>query len=181
MASFTAAAFASHPWAHTAASVCVVLIALASLASVFALLLGYSRIPFAAARDGNFPAVFGKLHARREFPVVSLLTLCGVTLLCCLFRLAEVIASLVVLRILFQFLLQGVAVLLSRHRAERRLPGRFRMPLYPLPTVLAMAGFVFILLSRPHVFAELRLAGGVLLSGLLVYTVRSRYAARPSA
>ncbi len=173
IAAFTEQAFSSHPWAHAAGSTAVVLIALASLASVFALLLGYSRIPFAAAQDGNFPAVFARLHPRHRVPTVALLTLCGVTLLCCLFRLQEVIASLVVVRIVLQFLLQGVAVMLPSHRRIRQQPGRFRMPLYPLPTVLAMGGFLYILLSRPKLLVELRPVTFVLISGLLVYGIRA--------
>ncbi len=173
IAVFAQTAFAGHTWAHAAGSVAVVLIALTAIASVYALLLGYSRIPFAAAQDGNFPAVFGRLHSRHRVPTVALLTLCGVTLLCCLFRLQEVIASLVVVRIVFQFLLQGVAVMLPRHRETRRAAGVFRMPLYPLPTVLAMCGFLYILLSRPKLLLELRPVLFVLVSGLLVYGVRS--------
>ena len=105
------AVFMERLYGHTAAGVIVMLIALAALASVFALLLGYSRIPFAAARDGNFPAWFGVLHPKHRIPMHSLLTLGGITLVCCIFRLQEVITTLVVVRILFQFLLQGTAAL----------------------------------------------------------------------
>jgi amino acid transporter len=171
IAVFTQTAFGTHAWAHTAAAFAVVLIAVASLASVFALLLGYSRIPFAAAQDGNFPKVFATLHPKHRVPSVALLTLCGVTLLCCLFRLQEVIASLVVVRIVFQFLLQGIAVMMPRHRKARRAAGSFRMPLYPLPTLLAMGGFIYILLSRPKLLVELRPVTFVLVTGLLVYGV----------
>ncbi len=174
MATVAERAFAGHAWAHSAGTVAVVLVAVAALASVYALLLGYSRIPFAAARDRNFPAIFGQLSERTKVPGVSLVTLGAFTALCCVFRLAEVIASLVVLRILFQFLLQGVAVLLPRHRAERRLAGRFHMPLYPLPTLLALAGFVFILVSRPQIVREMRLAAFVLVTGLAAYWLRAR-------
>lgn len=174
MATFTEHAFAAHAWAHSAATCAVVLVAVASLASVYALLLGYSRIPFAAARDGNFPAVFGRLHPKLRSPVISLLTLAGIAVVCCLFRLQEVIASLVVLRILFQFLLQGVAVLLPNHRRERQEPERFRMPLYPLPVLVAMSGFVFIVVSRPAIVGELRLALFVLVTGLAAYALRRR-------
>ncbi len=173
IAVFAEQAFASHIWAHAAGSAAVVLIALAALASVYALLLGYSRIPYAAARDGNFPAVFARLHPRYRVPTVALLMLCGVTLACCVLRLQEVIASLVVIRLVFQFLLQGVAVMLPRHRAARQRAGSFRMPLYPLPAALAMCGFVYILASRPHLALELRPVGFVLLTGALVYGVRA--------
>src|SRR3984893_4089951 len=79
---FTMAVFMERLYGHTAAGVIVVLIALAALASVFALLLGYSRIPFAAARDGNFPAWFGVLHSKHRVPMNSLLMLGSVTLVC---------------------------------------------------------------------------------------------------
>ena len=173
IAVFAQQAFAAHTWAHAAGSVAVVLIALASLASVYALLLGYSRIPYAAAEDGNFPAVFARLHPRNHVPTVALLTLSAVTLLCCVFRLQEVIASLVVVRIVFQFLIQGVAVMLPRHRAARQRAGSFRMPLYPLPTLLAMCGFVYILLSRPRLLVELRPVAFVLVTGMVAYAFRS--------
>jgi len=94
-----------------------------------------------------------------------------VTLFCCIFRLQEVITTLVVIRILFQFLLQGLAVLLPKHRRERKLRG-FRMPLYPLPVLLALSGFCFILFSRPNFLREMRTAGVILLAGAAVYSVR---------
>jgi len=174
MAAFVQIAFASHPWAHAAASVVVVLIATASLASVFGLLLGYSRIPYAAARDGNFPAIFGRVHPRFHIPAISLFTLGGIAMLLCLLRLQEVIASLVIIRIVFQFLMQGIAVMVPKHRAERRKHGRFRMPLYPLPALVALGGFLFILFSRQNFAAELKLAGMVAVSGLAVYFLRAR-------
>jgi amino acid transporter len=168
---YTMATFMERLYGHGAASVVVILIAAAALSSVFALLLGYSRIPFAAARDGNFPAVFGRIHVKHRIPHVALLTLGAVTLVCCVFRLQEVITTLVVIRILFQFLLQGLAVLLPKHRRERKLRG-FRMPLYPLPVILALSGFVFILLSRPNFLKEMRTAGVILVAGAAVYALR---------
>ena len=168
---FTMAVFMERLYGHKAAGVIVVLIALAALASVFALLLGYSRIPFAAARDGNFPAWFGVLHPKLRIPIHSLLILGGITLLCCIFRLQEVITTLVVVRILFQFLLQGTAALLPKHRGERKLRG-FRMPLYPLPVLLALCGFLFILFSRPNFLREMRTAGLILVIGATVYGFR---------
>jgi len=168
---FTMAVFMERLYGHAAASVIVVLISVAALCSVLALLLGQSRIPFAAARDGNFPSWFGAIHPRLRMPHHSLLTLGAMTMVCCIFRLQEVITALVVIRILFQFLLQGVAVLLPKHRRERRERG-FRMPLYPLPALLALAGFLFILFSRTNFVREIRTAGVILLAGLAVFAVR---------
>jgi len=168
---YTMATFMERLYGHGAAAVVVILIAAAALSSVFALLLGYSRIPFAAAKDGNFPAIFGRVHPKHRIPHIALLTLGSVTIVCCVFRLQEVITTLVVIRILFQFLLQGTAVLLPKHRRERKLRG-FRMPLYPLPVILALSGFVFILLSRPNFLKEMRTAGVVLIAGAIVYSAR---------
>ena len=154
---------------RVAADGIVLLIALSAAASVLALLLGYSRIPYAAARDGNFPAIFGRLHSEHRVPDVSLRVLGGMTLFCCLFRLGEVISTLVIIRILFQFLLQGLAVLGPRHRSARALREGFRMPMYPLPALVALLGFCFILLSRPHVWREMRIAGVILLVGAVVF------------
>jgi amino acid transporter len=168
---FTMAVFMEKLYGHAAAGVIVLLIALAALASVFALLLGYSRIPFAAARDGNFPSWFGAVHPKHRVPMHSLLTLGGITLMCCIFRLQEVITTLVVIRISFQFLLQGTAALLPKHRRERKTRG-FRMPLYPLPVLLALGGFVFILFSRPNFLREMRTAGLILVAGSVVYALR---------
>jgi amino acid transporter len=177
---FTMAVFMERLYGHTTAGILVVLIAVAALASVFALLLGYSRIPFAAARDGNFPAWFGTLHPRHRIPQHSLLTLGIITLVCCIFRLQEVITTLVVIRILFQFLLQGAATLLPKHRLQRRERG-FRMPLYPLPVVLALSGFVFILFSRPNFLKEMRTAVLILLAGVVVYALRYAHTRNHSA
>ena len=171
MAVFMERAYGLGVVGRAAAAGIVALVALAASASVLALLLGYSRIPYAAARGGNFPAVFGRVHPKHRIPHVSLLTLGGMTLFCCLFRLQEVITTLVVIRILFQFLLQGVAVLLPRHRAARKGQG-FRMPLYPFPVLVALTGFLFILLSRPNFLREMRTAGVILVAGAIVYGVR---------
>jgi amino acid transporter len=168
---YTMAVFMERVYGRGAADAIVILIALAASASVLALLLGYSRIPYAAAKGGNFPRLFAKVHPKHHIPHVSLMVLAGMTLFCCLFRLQEVITTLVVIRILFQFLLQGVAVLLPRHRRARQTQS-FRMPLYPLPVFITLAGFLFILLSRPNFFREMRTAGTILLAGSIVYGVR---------
>ena len=168
---FTMAVFMERLYGHGAAGVIVVLIAVAALCSVFALLLGQSRIPFAAARDGNFPSWFGAIHPELRIPHHALLWLGTITMICCVFRLQEVITALVVIRILFQFLLQGLAVLLPKHRRQRKLRG-YRMPLYPIPALLAISGFLFILISRQNFLREIRTAGVILLVGLAVYGIR---------
>ncbi len=147
------------------------LIMVTAFASIFSLLLGYSRIPYAAARDGNFFAPFGRLHPTGGFPYLSLLYLGGVAALFCFFSLAEVIAALVILRILVQFLLQHIGVLYLR-RSQPDLPRPFRLWLYPLPPLLALGGFLYILLGRPNFGHEIRLAALVVLLGVLAWLLR---------
>jgi amino acid transporter len=150
-----------------------------AFASVFSLLLGYSRIPYAAARDGNFFRVFGRLH-KGGFPHVSLLALGGMAVVFCFFSLADVIASLVVLRILVQFLMQHIGVMILRKtQPEMRRP--FRMWLYPAPPVLAMLGFVYILVERANFARELVLAGLVIAAGAAVYGIREWMRRSPPA
>lgn len=151
-----------------------VLVMVTAFASVFSLLLGYSRIPFAAAREGGFFAVFGKLHPTRNFPHVSLLALAGVACVACFFSLGDVVAALVVIRILLQFLLQHIGVMVLR-RTQPGLPRPFRMGLYPLPPILALIGFVYIVVFRPNFHREVVLAGCVLIAGVLAYAIWSRY------
>ncbi len=149
------------------------LIVWTAFASVFSLLLGYSRVPFAAARDGNYFRVLSAVHPKHGIPHRSLVALGLVAAGFCFFSLQQVITMLVVTRILLQFLLQHVGVMVLRvQRPELERP--FRIPLYPLPPVAAMAGFMFILVNRSQALGGLALAGGIAVSGTLIYGVRAR-------
>ncbi len=143
-----------------------------AFASVFSLLLGYSRVPYAAALDGNYFRTFARVHPEKRFPTVSLLALGGVAILFCLLRLADVIAALVVIRILLQFIVQAIGVMVLRRR-QPEMPRPFRMWLYPLPALMAIAGFCYILLARKNFQREIKYAFVILIAGLLVYFVRS--------
>ena len=157
---------------HTAAVVVTLLIMWTAFASVFSLLLGYSRVPYAAAVDGNYFRAFGKVHERHHIPHVSLLALAGVAALCCFLKLADVIAALVVIRIMVQFLVQAVGLLYLR-ASRPDFPRPYRMWLYPLPALLAMAGFVFVLVSRPAFLKEVRYGTVVVIVGLAVFLWRA--------
>ena len=157
--------------AHILAQVAAVLIMITAFGSVFALLLGYSRIPYAAAANGEFFPVFARLHPTRGFPYISLLTLAFAAAVFCFFSLADVIAAMVVIRLLLQFLTQHIGVLYLR-RSQPDLPRPFRLWLYPLPPLLALAGFTYILLARPNFTRELALAAAVILIGTTLFFVR---------
>ena len=125
------------------ASVFTLLVLWTAFGSVFALLLGYSRVPYAAAREGYFFSVFGRLHPTKGFPHVSLLVLGLLSIVCSFFSLGIVIDALIATRILVQFVGQIAAVILLR----RRRPGMtrpYRIWLYPATTIVALAGWLFI-------------------------------------
>src|SRR5438093_2617156 len=127
-------------WAGAAVTVMILWTA---FASIFALLLGYSRIPYAAALDGYFFRVFGKLHPTGHFPSVSVLVLGAITILASFLELSEVIGMLITARILIQFVGQIAAVMILR-KTEPGYPPSFRIWLYPLPCLIALAGWLYI-------------------------------------
>lgn len=144
------------------------LIVWAVVACMFSITLGYSRIPFAAARQGDFFSIFARLHPRGQYPVVSLLTLGGLTAICCYFPLQLVIDAAVAVRILIQFIGQTVGLhLLRKLRPEVPLP--FRMRLYPLPSLVALVGWLFLLATSN--WKVLATALGVTASGVPVFLI----------
>lgn len=155
-----------------AASVISVLVMWTAFASIFSLTLGYSRVPYAAALDGNYFRAFAKVHPVDHFPYVSLLALTGVAAVFCFLRLADLIASLIVIRIVLQFLVQSIGVIVLRIRRPD-MPRPFRMWLYPVPALVASASFLFILFSRKDFLREVRYAGVILVVGVVIYGVRS--------
>jgi APA family basic amino acid/polyamine antiporter len=152
-------------WAGTLVALLVIWTA---FASVFSLLAGYSRIPFAAARDGNFFTVFQRVHPRDHFPTASVLLLGGLASLFCIFQLRDLVSALVVIRILLLFLLQAVGAVVWRITNPTQ-PRPFRMWLYPLPVLITLAGFSMVLLDKlPLVGRGLLFAGIGVLAFLLL-------------
>ncbi len=116
--------------------------------------------------------VMWTVHPVYQFPYVSLLALAGVAALFCFLRLADLIAALVVIRIILQFLVQSIGVIVLRIRRPE-MPRPFRMWLYPVPALVAAGSFVFILVSRTGFLREIRYAGVILVVGIIVYCVRA--------
>jgi amino acid transporter len=116
--------------------------------------------------------VFARVHPVLQFPHVSLLALAGASMLFCFFPLADVISALVVIRILLQFLLQAVGVIVLRIRRPD-MPRPFRMWLYPIPALLAIAGFGYIAVARHNFLKEIRYAAVILIAGLVIYSARA--------
>jgi amino acid transporter len=153
-----------------AAGLVTVMIIWTALASTFAALLGYSRIPYAAARAGHFFRYFARTHPRGHFPHRSLLMVSGMALLACLADLPTVITALLTSRILIQFVGQiaTVAVLRARRDAPRPV---FEMPMYPLPAIVALLGWVFVFVTSKPIVVVYGVAS--LLLGILVFAAWS--------
>jgi amino acid transporter len=141
---FIVSTFVERLYGHGAASVATVMVLWIALASVFSVLLGYSRVPYSAALDGNFFPIFGKLHPTKHFPHVSLLALGALAFFFSVeLDLETSIAGILAVRLIVQFIGQAVGVMLLRKRlGTERLP--FKMWLYPLPAILTMFGWAWL-------------------------------------
>jgi amino acid transporter len=165
-AQFVVSIFMERVYGSTVASVFTLMILWTAFGSVFALLLGYSRIPYAAARDGYFFEPFGRLHPTKGFPHVSLIVLGGVSILSSFVSLGVVIDALIATRIVVQFMGQIAGVVLLRRRAPE-MARPFRIWLYPVPVVIAFVGWVFIFSTSGALVILFGL--GVLALGLLCF------------
>ncbi len=164
--------FIERLYGNTAAMVATVMILWVALASLFAVMLGYSRVPYAAAIDGAFFKVFGKLHPTKNFPYISLLFLAGLAFIfSLLFRMGDIISGILGMRILIQFIGQAIGVVLLRKRnGKRALP--YKMPLYPLPVILAIIMWLLVFYATGQLIIKSFLV--VFGSGLLVYFVLAK-------
>ncbi len=159
-----ASIFMERIYGNTAGIIITVLILWIALASLFAVVLGYSRIPYAAAVDGNFFQLFSKLHPTKDFPYVSLTFLCSLGFIfSLLFRLEKAIDSILAMRIIIQFIGQSVGLVLLRERlGTKNLP--FKMWLYPVPVVVSICIWLFLLISTGWfaLWGSLLAAGGII-------------------
>ena len=151
------------PWA---ASLMSLLLVWCCFGSVFAGMFGYSRIPYGAARDGNFFSIFSRIHPQKEAPHLSLLLIGGMTLFWGLFDLQTIINALITTRILEQFVGQAIGViLLRRNRPDLYRP--YKMWLYPLPPLLALAGWLYVYFASGWLY--IALGAVTLVVGVVVY------------
>ena len=171
---FIVSIFMERIYGPKVAAIFTAMVLWAAFGSVFALLLGYSRIPYAAALDGYFFKIFGRLHPQKHFPYVSLLVMGGISILCSFLSLGMVIDALLTTRILIQFIGQILAVALLRKRAP--LAERpYRIWLYPIPSLVALVGWIFIFATSDWKLILLGLGTLAVGAGLfLVWSWRTR-------
>lgn len=157
---------------HAAATVVTCLVLWVAFASVFSATLGYSRIPYAAAQDGEFFKIFAKLHPTKNFPYVSLLFLGAVAFIfSMLFKLSETISAILAMRIMIQFIGQAVGLLILRNK-KNAAAFPYKMPLFPLPVIVAILMWLFILISTG---TKLMFSGLIVIFlGAIVYFIKAR-------
>ncbi|WP_439379345.1 APC family permease [Amycolatopsis lexingtonensis] len=153
-------------WGTVTAKIVTVLIVVAAIGSVFAGLLGGSRVPFEAARDKVFLPVFGKLHPKLNLPTAGVLTMGAITIIGSLFTLTDVINAAVATLVIIQSLAQ-VAAIWTLRRRQPDLKRPYRQWLYPVPTLLALVGWVYIYVSATPLSIGLSL--GWIALGALAY------------
>lgn len=163
---FVVSTFMEKIYGTRAASVATMLVLWIAFASLFAVVLGYSRVPYAAAADGHFFPLFAKLHPTRNFPYISLLFLGGIGFVfSLLFKLEHAIKAILAMRILVQFIAQSVGVVLLRRRLGKAA-SPYKMWLYPLPVILSVFFWLFVLFST----GRLALYGLILSgAGIVIY------------
>jgi len=172
---FIARTFSDPATGQAAALAMTVLILIVTASSLYAVVLGYSRIPYAAARDGQFFEVFGRLHPTKRFPHISLLTIGAVAIPFCFFTLGQLVNWLILVQILVQFVWQCAGViLLRRYRPDIVKP--FRMWLYPLPALVSLAMWIYIFATAP--LAGILFAIGFLVVAIAAYAVFRTAASR---
>jgi fructoselysine transporter len=169
---FVVSIFFERLYGNTAAKIATLLILWVTLASLFAVLLGYSRVPYAAAVDGNFFKIFGKLHPVKNFPYISLLVLAAFAFVfSLLIKMSDAINGILAMRIVVQFVGQAVGVvLLRKKRGTTNLP--YKMPLYPLPVILAIV--IWLLIFRATGLEVIKSFIIVFCSGLVVYFIYAK-------
>ncbi|HEX9250466.1 MAG TPA: amino acid permease [Gemmatimonadaceae bacterium] len=168
--SFIVSIFMQKIYGTGVAVIFTLLVLWTAFGSVFALLLGYSRIPYAAAESGYFFRVFARLHPTKDFPYISLLVLGAISIVAGFFSLGTVIDALIVTRILVQFMGQAFGLILLR-RQQPDMPRPYRMWLYPLPALVALAGWIFVFATTQ--VAVIVFGVGVLALGFLAFLLWS--------
>jgi amino acid transporter len=167
---FVVSIFMERVYGPSIATIFTAMILWTAFGSVFALLLGYSRVPYAAAKDGYFFRVFARLHPTQGFPYISLVVLGVLAIFAGFVSLGTVIDALITTRILVQFIGQIGAVTLLRRRAPD-MPRPYRMWLYPLPSLVALLGWIFIFATTPPTVIAFGM--GALLLGVLSFAIWS--------
>src|SRR3954451_15529164 len=153
-----------------AAQFLTMMVLIATFGCLFTSLLSFSRVLYAGAVDGQFFPIFARLHPRRRFPSGSVIVLGAMSSILCVLPLATLLKAAMGIATLTQYLPQTVAALvIRRNRPDIALP--FRMWMYPVPAWVALAGWLFVLLSNERGILLIALAIAAL--GIGTYLLRA--------
>ncbi|HYB76577.1 MAG TPA: APC family permease [Candidatus Bathyarchaeia archaeon] len=158
---------------HVASQVMTIMVEVTAFAATYAMMLGYSRIPYAAALDGAFFRWFGELHSTKRFPHRSLLLVGVLVMVACFFDLVQIITALMLARILSMFVAQIIGLLIYR-RTRPDAPRPFRMWLYPLPALFALVGWLGVFVTpalQPGGWKFMAYAFGTIGMGFAAYLI----------
>lgn len=170
---FIVSTYFEHIYNHLTGQIATVLVLCIALASLFSVILGYSRVPYAAAQNGDFFKVFSRLHPRLHFPHISLLFLCGLAFIfSLLFKMKEVITAIITMRILIQFVSQAVGVI-AWHYNKPTDERPYKMKLFPLPAILSIIIWLFILFSSDIEYISFAL--GIILTGIVLFYIKQAF------
>ena len=153
--------------------VMTLLILVIALSSLYANMLTFSRVPYAAASDGRFFRAFARLHPTGHFPSFAVVYMGTASALCCLLDLDALINTVMVLYLMLAAVpMVTAATALRRRRPEKARP--FRMWLYPLPSVVALAGWIFVISTSG--WRYITTGAMVIVVGVTAYLWRARAA-----
>jgi basic amino acid/polyamine antiporter, APA family len=158
-----------------ASALMTIMVEVTAFAATYAMMLGYSRIPYAAALDGAFFRWFAKLHPTKDFPHRSLLLVGFLVIVACFFDLVQIITALMLARILSMFVAQIIGLLIYR-RYRPDAPRPFRMWLYPLPALFALVGWLGVFVTpalQPGGWQFMAYAFGTIGVGFAAYLIRA--------
>ncbi|CAL4870067.1 Putrescine transporter PotE (plasmid) [Asticcacaulis sp. MM231] len=156
--------FMAHLYGRTGGIIVAILIMIAGWGSAYVVLLGYSRIPYAAALEGKFFKIFAAVHPKGHFPTVSLVVMGVASAIACFLSLNALISVLIVVQTLFQYSFQCLAVILRRKQLQEQfqqdyhLSGTgtdakpYKMPLFPIPALISLAGWIYIVTTSKLIY-----------------------------
>jgi amino acid transporter len=150
----------------------VTIVTLALAATFFnillAVLLEYARILYSSGRDRAWPAplsrVLSRIHPTTRTPVVASLAISAAALTLTAVSDYAAAVTFASLTVVVTFALIALSALVSRLR-EPRLTRPYRMPLWPLTPLVALAGVVVTVLLQTG--RDLAVVAGILATGLL--------------
>jgi amino acid transporter len=158
------------PWSS---ALMTIMVEITAFAATYAMMLGYSRLPYAAALDGAFFRWFAKLHPTRQFPHRSLLLVGFLCMIACCFDLVQVITALMLARILSMFVAQIIGLLIWRH-TKPDAPRPFKMWLYPIPALFALGGWIMVFVTpalQPGGWRYMLYAFGTIFLGFAAFLI----------